>query len=370
MKVTLRQRKKRNTVSLYLDYYDKGQRKLEYLNLYLTPEPEKGKLTKEQKEENRKNLELAEAIRSKRHLEIKNGIYGFQDQTRVKGSFIAYMEKMAASRKDSKGNWGNWDSVIKHLKAFAPDDVTFSQINKQWLERFKEYLKTATHSQAKKQLSQNTQHSYYNKVRAALREALREGIITRNPALDTEGVKPGDNQREFLTYDELRAAAKAECEMPILKIAFLFSTLTGLRYSDIEKLTWAEVQESVELGHYIRFRQKKTKGTETLPISEDAFRLLGPRGKESEKVFEGLFYSAWNNIKLQDWIRSAGITKPITFHCARHTYATLQLTLGTDLFTVSKLLGHKDVKTTQIYAKIIDEKKTAAAKLIKLDVAL
>ncbi len=367
MKVTLRQREKRNSISLYLDYYGQGQRKLEYLNLYLTPEPEKGKLTKEQKEENRKTLALAEAIRSKRHLEIQNGIHGFQDQSRVKCSFIAYMEKMAANREHSKGNWGNWDSMIKHLRTFAPQDVTFTQINKQWLESLKEYLQTAKHSHAQKPLSQSTQHSYYNKVRAALREAHREGIIMRNPAQDTEAIKPGDNQREFLTYDELRAAAKAECEMPILKTAFLFSALTGLRYSDIEKLTWSEVQESAELGHYIRFRQKKTKGTETLPISEDAYKLLGTRGKEAEKVFEGLYYSAWNNIKLQDWIKSAGITKPITFHCARHTYATLQLTLGTDLFTVSKLLGHKDVKTTQIYAKIIDEKKTAAAKLIKLE---
>ena len=63
----------------------------------------------------------------------------------------------------------------------------------------------------------------------------------------------------------------------------------------------------------------------------------------------------------------AGITKNITFHCARHTYATLQLTLGTDIYTVSKLLGHKELRTTQIYAKVIDDKKKEAANKIKLD---
>jgi len=121
------------------------------------------------------------------------------------------------------------------------------------------------------------------------------------------------------------------------------------------------------MGHYIRFRQKKTKGVETQPISEQAFNLLGERAEPEERVFVGLKYSAWHNLKLQQWVMKAGITKTITFHCARHTYATLQLTMGTDIYTVSKLLGHKELKTTQIYAKIIDDKKKDAANRIQLD---
>jgi integrase len=126
------------------------------------------------------------------------------------------------------------------------------------------------------------------------------------------------------------------------------------------------VQHSNEIGHYIRFRQQKTKGAETLPISEQAFSLLGEQFENEERVFIGLKYSAWHNLKLQQWVMKAGISKTITFHCARHTYATLQLTLGTDIYTVSKLLGHKDLKTTQVYAKIIDEKKKDAANKIQL----
>ena len=102
------------------------------------------------------------------------------------------------------------------------------------------------------------------------------------------------------------------------------------------------------------------------PISEQAFELLGERTIPDERVFVGLKYSAWHNLKLQQWVMKAGISKTITFHCARHTYATLQLTLGTDIYTVSKLLGHKDLKTTQIYAKIIDERKKEAANKIKI----
>jgi len=140
-----------------------------------------------------------------------------------------------------------------------------------------------------------------------------------------------------------------------------------LRWSDIQKLLWSEVQHSNEMGYYIRFIQKKTKGAETLPISEQAFNLLGERQDKDARVFVGLKYSAWHNLKLQQWVMRAGVTKTITFHCARHTYATLQLTMGTDIYTVSKLLGHRELKTTQVYAKIIDDKKKEAATKIKLD---
>jgi integrase len=203
-------------------------------------------------------------------------------------------------------------------------------------------------------------------VTAALKEAQKEGIIQNNPANLVEGISPDDPDREFLTLEELQAAAKVECEMPLLKNAFIFSALTGLRWSDIEKLVWSEVQHSEQSGYYIRFRQKKTKGAETLPISEQAFRLLGERKEPKNKVFEGLYYSAWHNLKLREWVMKAGITKHITFHCARHTYATLQITLGTDIYTVSKLLGHRHLKTTEIYAKVIDQKKQEAAQRIKL----
>ena len=366
MKVTLRQRTKGSKTSLYLDFYHKGKRQFEYLQIYLYAEPETGKLTKKQKEENKKNLELADSIRAKRHLELQNGIYGFQDHGKLKGSFLRYMENLTEKRKGSLGNYGNWDSALKHLKAFAKFDVTFSQIDKRWLNDFKDYLINVARTPAKKPLSQNSACSYYNKVRAAIKEANKDGILKSNPTFETEGIKPGENEREFLTLNELQDLAKAECEIPILKQAFLFSALTGLRWSDVNKMTWSEVQHSTEMGYYVRFTQKKTKGTETQPISDQAYGLLGERGAQNERVFVGLKYSAWHNLRLQQWVMKAGITKSITFHCARHTYATLQLTLGTDIYTVSKLLGHKDLKTTQIYAKIIDDKKKVAANLINI----
>lgn len=129
-----------------------------------------------------------------------------------------------------------------------------------------------------------------------------------------------------------------------------------MRYSDIAKLTWDEVQYRKSESYFIRFTQKKTENQQTLPISDEAFELLGHRSEPREKVFLGL--KKWDMDRtLPIWISEAKIDKHITFHCFRHTYATLQMVAGSDIFTVSKMLGHKSIKTTQIYTKIIDERK-------------
>ena len=239
-------------------------------------------------------------------------------------------------------------------------------VDRKFIQDFKEFLDKKAIAHGNQKLSQNSKHSYFNKLLAGLKTAVRDGIIPTSPAAGVEGFKQAETEREFLTLDELQSAVKAECDIPELKTAFIFSCLTGLRWSDIQKLVWSEVQHSNENGYYIRFRQKKTKGAETLPIPDQAYELMGKPGDSDEKVFKGLKYSAWHNLKLQPWMPRAGINKTIRFHCARHTYATLQLTLGTDIFTVSKMLGHKDLKTTQVYAKIIDDKKLEAAKRINI----
>ena len=362
MKVTLRERKKAKSISLYLDYYHKGKRKFEYLGLYLTPSPR----STQERIHNKKTRELAEKIRSKRLLEVQNDQFGFQDFEVENADFVAYFEKLAEKKYDSEGNHGNWISALKHLKNFAGGEVPFRRIDRKWVEKIKDYLNHEARSKTGDKLSTNTKVSYFNKIRAALRQATTDGFLKENPSRDVKPIKEGDTKREFLTLEELKAAANTECDAPVHKAAFIFSALTGLRFSDIQKLTWSEIQHSDEYGYYIRFQQKKTSGEETLPIPDDAMKFLGERQAPADKVFVDLHYSDKNNQRLQEWMRRAGIEKKITFHCARHTYATLQLTHGTDIYTVSKLLGHKSLKTTEIYAKIIDEKKREAVRKLKL----
>lgn len=119
-----------------------------------------------------------------------------------------------------------------------------------------------------------------------------------------------------------------------------------------------------ENGWILKYRQQKTKGVENLPISEQAVKLLGERKDDDVLLFENLTYSAYHNKKLHKWVKESGIDKHITYHSSRHTFATLQLTMNTDIYTVSKLLGHRHLKTTEIYGKVIDKKKIDAVSKI------
>lgn len=154
MKVTLRERLKGNSISLYLDYYHKGKRKNEFLRLYLNPEPK----TKAEKDVNKKTRELAETIRAQRQIEMQNGTFGFHDIEKLKGSFTTYLLKLSEDRNTSDGNFGNWDSMIKHFKTFAPYDVSFQDLDRKLVENFRTYLDSKAESKSKKKLSQNSKY--------------------------------------------------------------------------------------------------------------------------------------------------------------------------------------------------------------------
>lgn len=367
MTIKVRERKpSKGIIRLYLDIYDPSstpKRTSKSLDLFLYENP-----SKLQRKSNKEMKEAAERIRSQLLLDMayeRNNLSELNPKDRSGVNFIDFFRKQADERYESKNNYGNWDSVHKHLCRFCPEDIPINQLDPQWLEELKRYLKNEAKSKSNKPLSQNTLHSYFNKVKACLRTATRLDLIHRNPAEQVTGFKEGETKREYLTLEELKLAAKTDCEIPVIKRAFIFSALTGVRWSDIQKLTWSELEHSEQNDQWsLRFRQKKTGGVEFLPIPKQARDLLGESGNLNERVFQGLKYGSWNNLKLQQWIMKAGITKTITFHCARHTYATLQLTNGTDLFTVSKMLGHKDLKTTQVYAKIVDQKKIDATNAI------
>ncbi len=152
---------------------------------------------------------------------------------------------------------------------------------------------------------------------------------------------------EYLRYDELQTIALKECKYPVLKKAFIFSCLTGLRWSDINKLVWSEVRDEGENSRIV-FRQKKTYNLEYLYISNQARHLLGERQNNSDRIFKGLKYGLTFNSELLRWMMRSSINKHITFHSGRHTCAVLLLEMGADIYTVSKMLGHKELKTTQI----------------------
>lgn len=298
MKVHLRERKqtKDGSISLYLEIYKgtiktpegkvKPLRDYEYLNLYLKENPK----TVQDKQSNKANWELAESIKAKRELEIKNGLYGFPNEFKKATNFIEYFKAQTEKRLQSNGNYGNWDSSLKHIIKFAGKKVSFREIDSSFCERFKDYLSNDARTKSDKHLSSSSVSSYFNKFRACLKQAVKEKIILSNPATDVSIPKVIEHKREYLTLDEIKAIVKAECRYDVLKRAFLFSCLTGLRWSDIQKLLWSEVQNTNE-GWRITFHQQKTKGLQYLDISDQARGFLGEVGSPDDRVFKGLKYS-------------------------------------------------------------------------------
>jgi site-specific recombinase XerD len=193
--------------------------------------------------------------------------------------------------------------------------------------------------------------------------AYKEGYLKENINDNLDKIELKETRREYLTMDELRRLYNTPCEFPVLREASLFSCLTGLRISDILALTWNDVRDFPDGGKCIRICTEKTDTEATIPISEEALALCGP--PSTGIVFKGLTRNMVNTY-LKPWLKQAGITKYITFHCFRHTYATQLIAGGADIYTVSKMLTHKNVSTTQIYADLIDKKKREAAEVIKI----
>ena len=368
MKVHLKERlsKKTGKISLYLEIYkgyikEEGKikhiRDYEYLDYFLYEKPK----NQVEKQHNAEHLKFAEAVRAQRFLEIQNGTYGFNNVHLLNANFIEYFKKLAEERKESRGNYGNWDSALKQLVKYAGKIVPFKNVTIEFCEGFKEFLLT-NKTKTGKPLAKNSVISYLNKLKAALNQAFDDKIINENPAKRIKNIKPDESNREYLTKEEVKALMETDCRYEVLKRAFLFSCFTGMRWSDINQLTWRYVRKS-EDGYRVHFSQKKTKGVEYLDIPDIALEYIGEKGEPDERVFVGLKYSAYMNTALARWVLEAGITKLITFHCARHTYATILVEKDVNIRVIQDMLGHKELRTTLIYAKIIDKKRREAASI-------
>ena len=213
-------------------------------------------------------------------------------------------------------------------------------------------------------VSQNTAHTYFGKIKAALKQAVKDKIIVRNPGDLVSQIKRQDTERTFLELGEIEKLARTPSPDHGVKRAFLFACITGLRVSDIKALEWNNIK-----GGVLEFRQKKTKGFEYLHLSTMARQILTERpnskilNMQNTNIFNIPSPTQLGRV-LKEWCKNAGIDKRVSFHSSRHTFATLALTQGVDLYTVSKLLCHKTIQATQIYAKIVDEKKKAAMELL------
>lgn len=366
--VRLRRRATRTGLqSLYLDIYLSGRRKCEYLKLYLVPEK-----TPADKQKNRDTLLLAESVRAKRLVEVRNNQYGFDNGFKTRVRFFDYYDSLCEKHNKTFGNYGNWISVGHNLREYEQNhNITFADITPDWVRGFRDFLDTKAVAfkhdgrvrKVQKNLSQNTKMVYFNALRACINSAFDERLISTNPMRGIDGFKEAEDTRMYLTIDEVKRLAATECDHPAVKNAFLFSCLTGLRRSDVLRLKWGNVHLQGEFTRII-FTQKKTNGLEYLDISPQAAELMGERKAADVPVFEWFLTPNRTNQVLAVWVARAGIDKTITFHCARHTFAVMMLDIGTDIYTTSKLLGHRSLSSTQVYAKVLDKSKQQAVQNI------
>ena len=332
-------------------------RRNEPLNLYLHTTPS----TKFEKQHNKETLQLVEQIKSKRIAEAASGQHGFTSTNTISTNFYGFFNQIMETKKtnESSKNYDLWLACLIHVKRYHPDEsLTFEQVTVEWTEGLRRYFDSQAKTKSGNLISSGTASTYFNKVRAVINEAFTKEIISKNPLKQVKGITVIPSERVYLGLDELRVLVKTDCRYDILKNAFLFSCLTGLRWSDINKLDWSEISE-FNGNMRITFNQKKTSNLQYLELSPQAYSLLN--GFEQKgRVFQSLKYSAYMNVELLRWALAAGISKHVTFHTGRHTFAVSLITQGVDIYTLSKLMGHSEVKTTQVYADIIDSVRKEA----------
>ena len=358
------------TISLYLDMYYKGNRKKEGLKLYIIPET-----TPAAKLQNKNTRKLAEQIKAQRILDIqKDGLVDWEKLKKSRTTLMSWLEdfvtceeQLSPSGVVSKRNAKV--RVEEYLASIGKPDLRLSDVDREFCRGFVTFLRTCKSHRGKGTISDTTARLLMSRIAAAMNKAVVEGLIPSNPfrALEAkEKPKFAASRREFLTVEELKVLINTPCRCDIVKKAFLFSCFTGLRYSDMRSLLWSEVHTAADgKTLYIEHRQVKTKKTVTIPLSEEALRWIPPQEEGKDKVFHRLKVSTSTvEAVLKEWMKDCKIDKHITYHCSRHTAATTLLTLGANLYVVSKLMGHSSIQMTEVYTKIVDQKKVETVNLV------
>ena len=363
--VRLREKELANGVrSLYLDIYVNGKRSYEFLKLYLIPET-----NPQAKVQNENTMRAANTIKLNRILEITNNKAGLKNTSiRAKMLLKDWMETFRQAQEQK----GVKDQKLIHNTVHALTayniNVAMRDVNRDYIIGLTNFLRNDYRSPRGKKLKDYSVINYLGCLRNALNMAVREDVIADNPIMKLSAqdkVKAPESQREYLTVEEVQQLEATDSPYPHIKQAFLFACYTGLRCSDVRSITWGKIVKDGEKYrlHTVMF---KTKRPFYIPLSKKAMQWMPERGDKTDEdlIFETIPVKVNTKLYLQPWLDKAGITKPITFHCSRHTFGTMMLTLGADIYTTSKLMGHTKVEVTQIYAKIINKKKDDAVSLI------
>lgn len=378
VKVKLRKKKiSGGKQSLYLDFYppivnakNGSTTRREFLGLHVF----ENSISQLNKNHNKDILNLAEQLRQKREYELnKPEIYTeFEKEQLIKQKngekdFVEYFKMLCDKRKAS--NHDNWVSAYSYLIKFTNGSIRFSDVNEKFCNDFKEYLLNVKSRRSdKRKLAQNSAVSYFNKLKATLKQAYKDGLITYDLNSKITCIESVETINQPLTIEELNLLAKSECRYRGLKNIVLFAAITGLPFKEMQNLLWKNVEYSDSFGYRIKMIRQKTGRPYLINISEQAYQLLGERKNEDDNVFKD-FNNRDRYYFFPLWLAEVGIKKTLTFHDLRHTYGCIQIELGTDLYTLQGNMGHATIRQSMKYGKISDLRKREAAERIKLEVS-
>lgn len=360
---TLRYKSNKNSITPYLDRVDpqnKSKRDRIILREYKFP------ITPKTKEEKalKKQMELyATTYCSDLNKKVMDKSIGLKTYD-LQASFIEYLESKYSEITHSNRENTKLNAIIKVIKSYSKNkDVLFEDvITYKWLNDFKTFLLHGYKTKSGNNLGTNTASAYLRKAKLFIGEAYREGLINTHALEEVTPIKEIETDKECLSLEELKLLiADPSSKLIPVKKAFIFCCFTGLRHGDAMALKWSDIKEENGLK-YTTIRQQKTKRFVKIYIDDHPLELIGYDKENTGLVFEGLKVA--DSPKISGWITSHKIKKHLTFHTSRHVNASILLANGADIYTVCKVLGHKNITTTEIYLHLVDENLKKASKII------
>lgn len=364
MNVYLLFRKGRSGKSSYYLLYVNGKfRKTENLNIRYFTAPK----NHQERSHNKSAAALAKTIHSQKVVDLQYSQHAMVSPVRGKITLLSFYDKLMQERQESLGTYGNWRSSRIFLSKYMNGiDIPMDKIDENFVAGYQEYLLKAR-GKWDKPLSRGAALSYFIKLKVTLKTAYQQKYIKQNPAAIVKCVRADEKTRAFVTVEEIKRLMQTPCKRPELKTAYMWGCMTGMRISDIKALTWEQITFDDDTGYQVSFIQKKTKAAEVLPISNEAYKLIEPFEHRDGKVFRGLVVDNHTNKMLSKWFQDAGIKRHLTFHSSRHSFASNLLALkAADIYTVSKLLGHRRLATTEVYAHVLHQSKVEAVNKLSL----
>jgi len=267
--------------------------------------------------------------------------------------------------------WGtlkNYFTTKKYIELFLKEkhrttDIYLTSLNYKFLIDFEYFLRKYSPDDFHTSMGNNTVMKHIERLRKLIKMAIRYEWLEKDPFISFQQ-KFHRVERGFLSEEELKRIEEKEFSIPRLqyvKDLFVFGCYTGLAYIDVMQLSSKNIQIGIDKQYWLFTNREKTDNTVRIPILPIAMDIINKYKDDMKAIIQNRLFPNISNQKLNSYLKEIAdlcqINKNLTFHLARHTFATtVTLTNGVPIESVSKMLGHSKISTTQIYAKVVEKK--------------